>query len=288
MAIKPEMLLKVGNEPSESAYSDIHVMLYALGVGMGRDPMNPDELPYVYERGLKTLPTLLTVITRPSFGGNLLGDAGVNLVMLVHGEQRLRLEKPIPPKGELLTLTKPLALLDKGKEKGAVYITESEIRLKGSNELLGTLGSTLMFRGDGGFGGPSSGGPEPHELPGRAPDLTVEMPTRADQALLYRLNGDRNPLHSDPEFAKAAGFPRPILHGLCSYGIAAHAVLKAVCDYDHTRMKSFDVRFSRPVFPGETLLVDLWTESRLVSFRARIKERPETTVLNNGRCELFR
>ena len=287
MPIDYRKLLELDIPEVEQTYSEKDVILYALGVGLGESPDDPETLRFVYEKDLRVLPTLAVVLAQPGLWPRDL-DTGIDYLHVLHGEQRLRIHHPLPVRGTVIGRTRVTNVVDKGPKRGALLLSEREIFDKDSGALLATVGHTAFCRNDGGFGGPSSGGPEPHELPGRAPDLTVEMPTRADQALLYRLNGDRNPLHSDPEFAKAAGFPRPILHGLCSYGIAAHAVLKAVCDYDHTRMKSFDVRFSRPVFPGETLLVDLWTESKLVSFRARIKERPETTVLNNGRCELFR
>ena len=132
---------------------------------------------------------------------------------------------------------------------------------------------------------PKEGAPKPHPMPDRAPDKQITAETKEDQAILYRLCGDRNPLHIDPEFAKMAGFDRPILHGLCSYGSAARAVLCDLCDYDHTRMKRFDVRFSAPVFPGETLLLDIWEDGSTISFQAKVKER-DVVALSNGLCEL--
>jgi acyl dehydratase len=148
-----------------------------------------------------------------------------------------------------------------------------------------TLGSTMFFRGDGGFGGTSEGAPAPHPLPDREPDAMCDMPGRPDQAMVYALCGDRNPLHRDPEFARKAGFDRPILHGLCSYGIACHGVLKTLLDYDHTRLTGFDVRFSSPVFPGETQTVEMWQDGNVISFRVRIKER-DIIAINNGRCTI--
>ena len=131
----------------------------------------------------------------------------------------------------------------------------------------------IFARGDGGFGGPREGAPEPHKLPDRAPDMSIDAETRPDQALLYRLSGDRNPLHSDPEFAKAVGFPKPILHGLCTYGTCCRAIISGALDYDPTQITGFDVRFSAPVFPGDTVTVDLWKDKGVISFRARVKER---------------
>ncbi len=164
-------------------------------------------------------------------------------------------------------------------------MTETRVRSAADGAPLFTLGSTVFARGDGGFGGPAGSGPEPHRLPERAPDLVVALETRPDQALLYRLSGDRNPLHADPALARRVGFPAPILHGLCTYGTACRAVLQSVCGYDHTRITGFDVRFSSPVYPGETIATELWVDGKIVSFRCRAVVR-DVTVINNGKCTL--
>src|SRR5690349_15308471 len=173
---------------------------------------------------------------------------------------------------------------DKG-EKGAIVIIEKTLRLKETGEKLCTLSATTVARGDGGFGGPKEGAPEPHPLPARAPDFVQPCDTRPDQAFLYALSGDRNPLHRDPKVAKLAGFPRPILHGLCSYGTACRAVISTICKYDPTKLTSFDVRFSSPVYPGETIVTEMWVDGSVVSFRSKLKER-DVVVLNNGKCTL--
>ena len=142
-----------------------------------------------------------------------------------------------------------------------------------------------MARGDGGFGGRPGTGPAPHRAPRRDPDLSCDTPTRADQALLFRLNGDRNPLHADPDAALAAGFSIPILHGLCTYGIACRAILQTICDYDHTLIEGFDARFSLPVMPGDTITTDMWQDGNIVSFQCSVKERG-CVVLRNGKCTL--
>ncbi|PKQ01825.1 MAG: 3-alpha,7-alpha,12-alpha-trihydroxy-5-beta-cholest-24-enoyl-CoA hydratase, partial [Alphaproteobacteria bacterium HGW-Alphaproteobacteria-12] len=160
----------------------------------------------------------------------------------------------------------------------------TDLSEKGGDKLC-TLTSTIFARGDGGFGGPREGAPAPHKLPEREPDMSVDAETKPDQALLYRLSGDRNPLHSDPEFAKAVGFPKPILHGLCTYGTCCRAIISGALDYDPTQITGFDVRFSAPVFPGDTVTVDIWKEKGLISFRARVKER-DAVVINNGKCTL--
>jgi acyl dehydratase len=282
MAVTHESLMSLKSIGDEFTYTDRETMLYALGVGMGRDPMNAAELPYVYENGLKTIPTMASVI---AWGQRTIGLAGINYLMVVHGEQRLTMHRPLPAAATIISDERVTGAVDKGPGKGALIFTEKVIRLKDTNELLCTTGGTIFARGDGGFGGPSSGGPEPHLLPSRTPDATCETDTRPDQALLYRLSGDRNPLHSDPNVAKMAGFPRPILHGLCSYGTACRAVLQTICAYDHTMITGFDVRFSSPVFPGETIITEMWKDGNVVSFRSKVKER-DVVVLNNGKCTL--
>lgn len=282
MAIDYDHLMSLKSEGERFSYGDRETMLYALGVGMGRDPLAAKELPYVYEKDLKTVPTMATVI---AWGAGPLRDSGINYLMVVHGEQKLTLHRPLPAAADIIADSRVVGAWDKGADKGAVIVTETDIRLADTDDALCTLTSTTFARGDGGFGGPTDGAPKPHALPDRAPDETIEVDTRPDQALLYRLSGDRNPLHADPEFATAAGFPAPILHGLCTYGTCCRAILGSVADYDHTAITGFDVRFSSPVFPGETILVDVWKDGPVASFRARLKER-DVVVINNGKCTL--
>lgn len=274
-------------EPAPGSYSDRDSLLYAVAIGMGRDPMDSNELAYVCETvGSKVVPTAATVLARANrpagAGMSLLGK--MNFALMLHGEQRLAVHQPLPPEAETLVSSRTTGVFDKGEGKGALVTNETAVTLADGSPLF-TLGSTLFFRGDGGFGGKSEGAPVPHPLPERAPDAVCEMPGRADQAMVYALCGDRNPLHRDPEFAKRAGFDRPILHGLCSYGIACHAVLKTMLDYDQTRITGFDVRFSSPVYPGETQVVEMWQDDDVISFRVRIKER-DVVSINNGRCTL--
>jgi len=177
-----------------------------------------------------------------------------------------------------------LAVYDKGKDKGAVIRHQTVLKNE-KGEPLATLVASRFARGDGGFGGPSEGQPEPHAMPNRAPDKTVDIVTRPDQALVYRLCGDRNPLHSDPGFAKKAGFPKPILHGMCTYGITCRGVLQTYADYDPAAFKQHAARFSSPVYPGDTVTMEMWKDGRVISFEAKVKARG-VTVIKSGRTVL--
>lgn len=275
-------------------YGDKDVMLYALGVGMGRDPMNETELSFAYEKGLKVIPTAATVLAsaggRPARGADEVPQkpghrpSQINFLMVVHGEQKVELHRPLPTSGTFTAQGRTIGAFDKGKDKGAVIVNET-VWTDEAGEKVATLTGSTFARGDGGFGGPTEGQPEPHEIPSRKADLSVDIPTREDQALLYRLNGDRNPLHSDPEVAKRAGFPRPILHGLCTYGITCRAVLQAITGFDPDQIMSHQARFSAPVFPGDTITVDLWKDGTVISFEARVAAR-NATVIKNGKTVL--
>ncbi|HUK04384.1 MAG TPA: MaoC/PaaZ C-terminal domain-containing protein [Burkholderiales bacterium] len=285
MALDYDRLMSLKREGERFRYGDRETMLYALGIGMGRDPLDADELAYVFERpgaALKTVPSMATVLARVP----LLKDCGYDYSKVVHGEQRLTLHRPLPPEGELLADAHVTEAYDKGAGKGAVIYTETAVRSAADGAPVFTLNSVTFARGDGGFGGPAGSGPAPHVLPARAPDLSVRLETRKDQALLYRLSGDRNPLHADPELARRVGFRAPILHGLCTYGTACRAILQSVAAYDHTKIAGLDVRFSAPVYPGESIATDLWVDGKVVSFRCRVPERGDIVVIGNGRCML--
>jgi acyl dehydratase len=271
-------------------YGDKDVMLYALGVGMSHDPMDERELAFTYEKNLKVIPTAATVLAsamgRPARGADQVEQkpghrpSQINFLMVVHGEQKVELHKPLPTSGTFTAQGRTVGAFDKGKDKGAVIVNET-VWTDEAGEKVATLTGSTFARGDGGFGGPSEGQPEPHQIPSRKADLSVDISTREDQALLYRLNGDRNPLHSDPESAKRSGFPRPILHGLCTYGITCRAVLQAITGYDPDQILSHQARFSAPVFPGDTITVDLWKDGKNISFEARVAAR-NATVIKNG------
>jgi len=290
MPIDYDDMMQSGATGLTARYDEKDVMLYALGIGMGRDPLDEKELPFVYENnGLKVVPTFASVINRgeaPPDRQRMPQKSQINFALVVDGERRITVHKPLPPKCEVVSDERMLAILDKGSATGAVLVQERVTREAASGEKLFTIVSSIFARGDGGFGGSPEGGPTLHSIPERTPDLVKECDTRPDQALLYALSGDRNPLHRDPNFAKLVGFPKPILHGLCSYGTACRAVLSTLAQYRPERIKQFDVRFSKPVFPGETLVVEMWQDGGTISYRASVKERPGTVVLNNGLCLL--
>jgi len=259
-------------------------ILYALSVGLGADPMDADQLRFVYEDGLQALPTMAVVLGYPGFWLKT-PEAGVDWIRLVHGEQGIRIHKKLPVEGRLVGRTKLTGLVDKGEGKGALLYSERQV-IDAAGDLVAILSQTTFLRGDGGCGGTTGPARKPHPEPTRAADLAVDLPTSPNQALIYRLNGDDNPLHADPAVAKAAGFPRPILHGLATFAIVGHALLKALCGYRPERLTAMDGRFSAPVYPGETLRTEIWREGGgVAAFRARVLER-DAVVLSNGRAEI--
>ena len=195
------------------------------------------------------------------------------------------MHRPLPPSGTVRGRTRVTRVVDKGPDKGALVFTERRILDDASGEPIATLQSTSFCRADGGFSGKTESVDPPHALPDRQPDATEDLPTLLQSALIYRLNADYNPLHADPALAAAAGYPRPILHGLCTFGLAAHAVLKSICQYDVRRLAAFGARFTAPVFPGETISVEMWNDGDVVSFRAWVRSR-NAKVLDNGRATI--
>jgi acyl dehydratase len=207
-------------------------------------------------------------------------------VRILHGEQGLIMHAPLPSSGAVRCVQRIDAIYDKGADKGAVLLASKELTNASSGAPLATLRATWILRGDGGFGGERGKLPQAHAVPtDRPPDLRIDTPTWPQQALLYRLSGDRNPLHVDAAVACAGGFERPILHGLCTYGIVGRALLAALCADDVARFLRFDVRFTNPVIPGETIRTEIWYESAgLAGIRARALER-DVIVIDNGRFE---
>jgi acyl dehydratase len=283
MALKYEELMATAEADLRYRYRDTETMLYAQSIGFGQDPLHPKELAYVQERGapLQTVPTMATVLVPDMIPE----DLGWDYTQVLHAEQRLQLHRPLPAAADLLINKRVVDVIDRGAMRGAIILVEAEGRMAKDQTALFTVGSTIVARADGGFGGPPGRGPVPHRVPRREPDLSCQFPTRANQSLLFRLNGDRNPLHSDPRTANNAGFPVPILHGLCTYGIACRAVLQTICDFDYTLITGFDARFSAPVFPGDTIRTDMWQEGNVVSFQCTAVER-DSVVIRNGKCTL--
>jgi acyl dehydratase len=259
MPINPDAV-GTKSEPERRSWTSRDSMIYALGVGAGaEDPA--DELAFTTENSQdvaqRALPTQAVVLGMGGLGAYAaLGT--FNPAMLVHGEQSVTLERELPVAGEVEAVTEVVGVYDKGS--GALVTTRSTASLVSDGKPLFTTTMGAFIRGEGGWGG-DRGPSSRFEAPERAPDHEITYPTRTDQALLYRLSGDRNPLHSDPKFAALAGFPRPILHGLCTYGFTGRALLHALCGGDPARFRSMSGRFSSPVFPGEALTVRIWDAS---------------------------
>ncbi len=256
------------------------VILYALGIGAVPEG---DDLNFVYENGLKVFPTFGVVPPSPAVLG-MINTLKINPVMLLHGEQYLEVRKhPIPTKGTLTSRPRIANIYDKGK--AALVEVDAETEDQDGNCIFFNR-FALFVRGEGGFGGEK--GPAPvNEPPDRAPDAVCEMPTLRRQSAIYRLSGDYNPLHIDPEFAAKAGFDRPIIHGLCTFGIVGRAVLQTYCDNDPAKFKSIAVRFSRPAWPGDTIVTQMWKEAEdKIIIRVSTSERPEEYTLTNAAVEL--
>ncbi len=285
MAIDAEKLLSWPFEAVEQRYTARDTILYALGLGLGADPLDERELDFLFEEAdFKALPTMAVVLAGPGFWVRD-PDSGVDWVRVLHGEQGLRIHKPLPPEATVVSTTKVTGIVDKGADKGALIYSERTLCDKATGEALATLTSTTFARGDGGLGGASGPVKPVHALPERAPDDICDLATSPRAALIYRLSGDPNPLHVSPAVARAANFEKPILHGLCTLGVAGHAILRTQCDYDVSRFRSLDLRFPAPVYPGETIRTEMWRDGEVVSFRAKVLER-DVVVLNNGRAEV--
>ena len=259
-------------------------ILYALGVGLGADPCSPEELKFVYEPNLQALPTMAIILGYPG-PWHAHPDTGITRSQVVHGEQGFRILRALPVEGDITGLTRVTGVVDKGKNRGALVMTECTVREKATGYPVCTLASTSFCRADGGFGGPDGPVRTPHPVPSTRPHHVCDLPTLPQAALIYRLSGDYNPLHADPEYARKAGFEMPILHGRCTFSIAGHAILKTLCGYDPARFLGMEGRFSSPVYPGETIRTEMWVDGGVVSFRSTVRERG-VTVLDHGRAEI--
>jgi acyl dehydratase len=278
MPIQYPQVLNLSEAGVPLAWSEQEVMLYALAIGLGNTSSGERELPFVYEQGLKVTPTFAAMAlyhVRP-------GDLGIDQAGMLHGAQAMEFFRPLPANAKLVADSRVVSVHDRGRDRGAILLTEITIRDPADGAAIATLTNTIFARRDGGFGGPGVPPPPPHPMPGRAPDLSLDFAMQPNQALLYRLLGDRNPLHADPAVARAAGFEKPILHGLCTYGVTCRAVLQAYADYDPARIRSHAARFAAPVYPGDVLSIDLWADGDVVSFEAHVRARG-VTVIKHGR-----
>lgn len=277
-----ESALALKIPPVEQTYTKRDTMLYALGLGIGGNPIDSKELAFVYEDGLKVMPTMAVALAFTSFRDMPLG---INYAKMVHGEQGLVVHRPFPAEATVIGQSKVREVVDRGADKGALLYVDRDIHLKDTGDHLATVKITVFCRGDGGFGGPPRQTPTVHAIPEREPDVRSSTPILSQAALIYRLSGDYNPLHADPAIAEKAGFKGPILHGLATFGMMGRIVIEHVLDWNADRLLEIDARFSAPVYPGETLLTEAWRDGDIVSFRAKVAER-DIVVINNGRARI--
>ncbi len=289
--IEPEHLYGWEFPEIEQSYGPDEVMLYALSIGVGADPMDEQQLRFVNDTkdGLPlALPTMVVVL---GFPGSWMADprTGIDFSRIVHGEEGIQIHQPLRPAGTVIARHKVVDIVDKGPGRGAVITYDKDLFDKESGDHLATVSHTTFARGDGGFSGeaqPAGMRREPSVIvPDRPPDRLREIRILPQQALLYRLLADRNPLHSDPTVAAEAGFKGPILHGLCTFGMAGYAIIADWCAHDPSRLRSLRSRFSAPVYPGDTLVIESFAERGQVQFQARTRERGNL-VLSSGLAEI--
>ena len=288
LPIDPARLLSRHFAPLEHVYTARDTILYALGIGVGFDPLDERALRFTYEGStgdrLRAMPTMANVLGYPGFWARE-PDTGIAWQRLVHAEQEIAIHATLPSHGRVIAQNRVSALWDRGADRGALMQQQREIR-DAHGVLLATVTQLTLMRADGGFGESSPGSaPPPHAMPERVPDAVCDLPTVPQLALLYRLSGDYNPLHADPAVARAAGFDRPILHGMATMGVAAHAVLRAMLDHDESRFAGMRVRFTAPAIPGDTLRTEMWMDGAVISFRTTAVQRG-AIVLNNGRVSV--
>lgn len=257
------------------AWTAHDAILYALGIGLPRDPLDRRELAYVREPAPAVFPTFPVAL---ALTGGPMGRLGLDMRHALHGEHAITLHGAIPPEGAVIADGHMIGAWDKGEGKGAVFVEEKVLALEPAGAPLATIRKTVFGRAEGGFGGPRDGQPAPHVVPARMPDLTAEIATTPHQALLYRLTGDLNPIHIDPDAAAQAGLERPILHGLCTFAICARAVIDGQADRRPGRLRHIQARFSAPVYPGDVLAIDQWRDDDVISFEARVPDRGQIVI----------
>jgi acyl dehydratase len=280
MSLNYERVMAFQPGPLDASYTKRDCIIYALGIGIGMDPTDESQLRFVYESNLAAFPTMAAVLGWP---GRMTDPAfGIDERMVVAAELSVELHRPLAPEASLVAHARIREVVDRGAGNHAL--------LQGTRDLVApdgtrvaTVDSAALLRNHGGFGGPVKEAPKPHQVPPTAPAMVCDLPTPPNLALIYRLTGDENPLHADPPRAKAAGFPRPILHGAATFGVAAHAILRRH-GYAVERLSRISARFVRPVFPGDTLRSEMWphetrNETR-ISFQCRVPGRDEVVVSN--------
>ena len=281
MTINPEKLLNRDFDNIRHTYTEKECILYALGVGMGLDPLDEECLKFVYEDELKILPSQSVIMAHPGFWAKE-EDTGIDWVKVLHAGQEIIFHNPLPISATVEATTRITEVTDKGEKIGALINSERVVRDVNTDTNICTLGTTILARGDGGFGGDRRvSASKPDAIPLSDPDIICDLPTVPQQALLYRLSGDFNPLHASPNVARNAGFKAPILHGLCTVGVMTHALVKTCCDYDPSRFKRMRLRFSAPVYPGDTIRTEIWRDGDEIAFRCRSLEQ-DKVVINNG------
>lgn len=275
MPLDPQKLMSLQIPGRDVAYVERETLHYALSVGLGASGADED-LPFVYERGVRVVPSLATVL---AFDDDWLAPGGIDLRTVVHGALDLTFHRALAPQGTASVAMRLVGLDDKGPGRGGLVFQESVITQGGAPAC--TVLSTLFARGAGGFGGAVGRVVAPYALPDRAPDSTSAVATALNQALLFRLLGDRNPLHVDPALARQVGFTGPILHGACTFGVACVEVMRRFCALDPDRLTRLAARFAGPLYPGETLSFAFWRQPEGIGFRATAAER-QAIVLDNG------
>jgi len=280
MTFDPEKLLNKDFPVIQQTYTAKDCMLYALGVGIGIDPLNEESLRFVYEENLKVLPSQSVMTAHPGFWAKE-EDTGLDWVKVLHAGQEIIMHAPFPSEGTVEAKTRITSVTDKGQRIGALIVSDRVVSDVATGEDICTLVTTILARGDGGFGGERKATPKTDIIPKSEPDIVCDLPTQPQQALIYRLTGDFNPLHASPTVARNAGFKAPILHGLCTMGVATHALIKSCCDYDTSRFKRMRLRFCAPVYPGETIRTEIWINGNEMAFRCKSLEQ-DKVVINNG------
>ncbi|WP_127088957.1 MaoC/PaaZ C-terminal domain-containing protein [Aquabacter cavernae] len=279
-AFDPHRLRALRFPPITHAYGARDCILYALGIGYGDDPLDEGQLGFLLEERLSVAPTFASFMAYPGFWYRDL-DTGLDASRVVHLAERIEILAPLPAEGRVTAEGGVITVEDLGTERGALVVSRRDINDVESGRTLARVTQTVLARGDGGFEATPAPRPPraPSLIPARAPDHVVTRATSLRAALIFRLSGDLNPLHADPEMARAAGFPRPILHGLATYGVVGRALVETVAQGSPTRLVMMDARFTAPVFPGEAVRTEIWADGQETRFRALVDDR---VVMDQG------